>query len=123
MNVPHPEIGLVGAGVPEIPQPPDIVSPFSVPVGFLLENPVSFLHETPRKLRVVKSLLLSVTVKVPRIRLHCGLGPGETGVTVTGLMPWSLVTKKFATVLSPLPETVAVTSAQEQLPGTEQVPV
>ena len=36
----------------------------------------------------------------------------------------SFVTKKFATPVSPLPETVGeVSTPQEQLPGTEQVPV
>jgi len=124
VNVPHPEIGLVGTGVSEIPQPPDIVSLSWVPPGLLLVVPVTCLHETPKKLRVVTLLLLSVTVKVPRKRLHSGLGPESTVGAVAGLKPWSLVTKKFATLLSPLPVTVAeVSTPQEQLPGTEQVPV
>lgn len=122
VNVPHPESALLGGGVPEIPQPPDSVSWSSVPLGFLLENPVSFSHETPPKLTVAVSPLPSVIAKAPRNRSHCGLGPGETGVAVAGLNPTSAVTKKFVTVLRSLPEIVAgVTSLQEQLPELEQL--
>ena len=126
VNVPHPEVVLVGAGVLETPQPPDIVSAVSVPLGLWLETPFRISHVTPTKLRVVDWLLLFVAVNVPRFRWQLGLvGPGETGVTVTGSIPLSSVTKKFVTVppLRVFPETVAVTSVQEQLPGTEQVPV
>lgn len=84
VNVPHPEIGLVGVGVSEIPQPPDSSSSSSVPLGFLLETLVTCLKAIPKKLRVVESPLLSVTAKMPRIRWHSGVGPGETGVAVAG---------------------------------------
>src|SRR5208283_1089402 len=121
VNVPHPEIGLVGAGVPEIPQPPDSISLSWVPPGFLLVVPVTCLHETPKKLTVVKSLLLSVTVKMPSDGLHSGLGLASTVGSVAGLMPWSVVTKKFATLVSPLPETVGeVSTLQEHSPVPEQ---
>ena len=118
VNGPHPEIALgVGAGVSEIPQPPDSRLPFLVPLGFLLVIPVAPSHATPKKLTVVKSLPVSVTVKVPRSRLHLGVGPEPTVGAVAGSMPSSLVTKKSVTVLSPLPETVGeVSSEQEQLP-------
>ena len=124
VNVPHPEIDLVGAGVSEIPQPPDIVSLSLVPLGLLLEILVTCLQLAPKKLRVVGLLLLSVAAKMPRTRSHSGTGPAPTALAVAGLTPASIVTKKFATVLSPLPEIVGeLSTEQEQLPGTEQVPV
>ncbi len=118
MNVPHPEIGVgVGAGVSEIPQPPDSRVWLSFPLGLFIVSPVTFLHETPKKLMVAVRLLLSVAVKVPRSRSHSGVGPVPTAGSVAGLMPLSLVTKKFVTLLSLLPEIVGlVISEQEQLP-------
>ena len=70
---------------------------------------------------VVELPLLSVTVKMPSEGLQFGLGPEPTVGSVAGLMPLSLVMKKSATVLSPLPEIVGeVSTLQEQLPGPEQ---
>ncbi len=118
MNVPHPEIGVgVGAGVSEIPQPPDSRVWLSFPLGLFFVSPVTLLHETPKKLMVATFPLLSVAVKVPRSRSHFGVGPVPTAGSVAGLMPVSFVTKKFDTLLSLLPEIVGlVISEQEQLP-------
>lgn len=121
VNVPHPEIVLVGAGVLEIPQPPDIRSLSWVPLGLFFEIPVTCLQSTPKKLSVVESPLPSLTVKMPSDGLHSGLGPESTVGAVAGLMPWSVVTKKFATLLRPLPESVGeVSTLQEHSPGPEQ---
>jgi hypothetical protein len=121
VNVPHPEIGSVGAGVAEIPQPPDNRSLSWVPLGFLLDIPITCLQLTPKKLMVVELPLLSVTVKMPSEGLQFGLGPEPTAGSVAGLMPLSFVTKKSPTVFSPLPEMVGeLSTLQEQLPGPEQ---
>ena len=74
VNVPHPEAGLVGAGVPETPQPPDIVSLSWVPLGLFFETPVTCLQLTPIKLTVTKSAPVSVAVKMPRNGVHWDWG-------------------------------------------------
>ncbi|MFZ0247343.1 hypothetical protein [Candidatus Binatus sp.] len=105
----------------EIPQPPDSRSLSWVPLGFLLDIPITCLQLTPKKLMVVELPLLSVTVKMPSEGLQFGLGPEPTAGSVAGLMPVSFVTKKSPTVFSPLPEMVGeLSTLQEQLPGPEQ---